>query len=95
MAGRHTIYIWTHLVLFLASSTCLALADDKVRELEDAVRNQRDKIQRVQDGIEEHKSRVRDSRDKEINLLGQLEKIDPGFDHQKQFPASHLQCRRE
>ncbi|MBU0479820.1 MAG: peptidoglycan DD-metalloendopeptidase family protein [Proteobacteria bacterium] len=69
-------YITTFLLTALCFSAGSAFADDEVRKLEKEVRIQQSKIQRVQEDIEDHKGLVRESRDKEINLLNQLEKID-------------------
>ncbi|MBI5559350.1 MAG: peptidoglycan DD-metalloendopeptidase family protein [Deltaproteobacteria bacterium] len=75
-----------HLCLFfLASLACLgflghdhALAADpeEIKKLDEELLEQRKKIERVESGLRTHESKVAVSREKEINLVDELEKID-------------------
>ena len=50
--------------------------ETKLGEIKEQIREEQEKIERLEEGIEEHKKRVRKSRTEEINLLSELEKID-------------------
>jgi septal ring factor EnvC (AmiA/AmiB activator) len=51
-------------------------ADPDIRKLDEAVRQHRKKIEKVQTGIASHQSKIAASRKKERNLLDELEQID-------------------
>ncbi len=54
-----------------------------IEQLETQVQNQKDKIQRIDKGISNHKSLVRTSREKEFNLIEELEGIDIRIEAEK------------
>ncbi len=55
-----------------------------IKVLETKILQQQKKIYRLKKGIEGHKTRIKDSRGQEIDLLGELEKIDQSLAEQKE-----------
>ncbi|MBU0729258.1 MAG: peptidoglycan DD-metalloendopeptidase family protein [Proteobacteria bacterium] len=89
VAPKTSLLLLVFIGVFLAAIVHAASGPETIENLEVEILNQQKKVYRLNKGIQDHKSRIRDSRSEEINFLTELERLDANLKEEREKLAKY------